>query len=138
MEYIDFILISTQQMITISHLCRAVYCIILAWILKTIINQSVSAFFMVSYWQSQICSTLVTGAPKAYFDSYDSKRGKVSILGYLDMIFFHSNKKYLIIFVLHGITISTLRLAIYAAGCIGTQWTLSSWWQCKSPKWKHK
>ena len=46
---------------------------------------------------------------------------KVSMLEYLDMIFFHSDKKYLINFELHGITISTLRLAIYAAGCIVAQ-----------------
>ena len=43
------------------------------------------------------------------------------MLEYLDMIFFLSDKKYLINFELYGITISALRLAIYAAGCIVAQ-----------------
>ena len=43
------------------------------------------------------------------------------MLEYLDMIFFLSDKKYLISFELHGVAISTLRLAIYAAGCIVAQ-----------------
>ena len=43
------------------------------------------------------------------------------MLEYLGMIFFLSDKKYLINFELHVVTISTLRLAIYVAGCIVAQ-----------------
>ena len=63
----------------------------------------------------------LTGIPKAYFAGYCSKRGEVSIHEYLQIIFLHNNKKYLINFELHGITISTLRLAVYVAGCIVAQ-----------------